>query len=596
MDFIAELQHQISVSVEELFQQKVSPSSISIQPTNPEHSGDFTALMFPLVKLKLGSPEDLGNKIGEHLVSRYKPIESFTVIKGFLNLVIRESYWWAFLEESIEAEESFFRIQIGHNKRVMVEYASPNTNKPLHLGHLRNIFLGSSVSKILEALGFTVIRACLYNDRGIHICKSMIAWKLYGNGETPASSNIKGDHLVGKYYVIYERIYQEQILELRAKKVSEEDAKEQAPIYLEAQEMLRKWEANDPEIRELWKQMNGWVYDGFQKTYQRIGVHFDQYYYESFTYLLGKEIVEEGLKKGIFYKKIGGSVWINLFEEGLDEKLLLRSDGTSVYITQDLGTADKKYFDHRIQKSIYVIGDEQDHHMKTLIAILQKLGKPYASGLFHLSYGMVDLPSGKMKSREGTVVDADDLLGEMHQVAKTKTEELGKADELNDKELSELYETLGQGALKYFLLKVDARKRILFDPNESIDFRGNTGVYIQFMYARIKSLLNKGIQEDSTAEEIATSITLLPIERNLLRQIHQYQYELLESGLAYNPAIIANYLYELAKLFSRFYNEVPIFKENNRSLVSNRLFICKMIGEILYHGLGLLGIKAPNRM
>ena len=596
MDFIAELKHQLVVSVEEIFHQKISSASILIQPTNPEHTGDFTVLMFPLAKLKLGVPEEIGYKIGEHLVARYKPIDSFVVIKGFLNLVIRESYWWTFLEESLEAEEFFFRQHIGNNQRVMVEYSSPNTNKPLHLGHLRNMFLGSAVSKILEALGYTVIRACLYNDRGIHICKSMLAWKLFGNGETPASSGIKGDHLVGKYYVLYERVYQEQLIEARKNGVPEETAKEQVPIYLEIQEMLRKWETSDPEVRDLWKMMNHWVYDGFQKTYQRLGIHFDQFYYESNTYLLGKEIVEEGLKKGVFYKKIGGSIWINLFEEGLDEKLLLRSDGTSVYITQDLGTADKKYHDHRIQKSIYVIGDEQDYHMKTLIAILQKLGKSYASGLYHLSYGMVDLPSGKMKSREGTVVDADDLLDEMHNVAKTKTEELGKAEGLNNRELNDLYETLGQGALKYFLLKVDAKKRILFDPSESIDFRGNTGVYIQFMYARIKSLLNKGSQEAFEVEDISPLVKLLPLERELLRCIHQYRYELIDAGQTYNPAVIANYLYELAKLFSRFYNEVPIFKEPNKSTVVNRLFICKMIGEVLYHGLGLLGIKAPNRM
>lgn len=596
MDFIAELQHQLTVSVEEIFHQKISPNSILIQPTSPEHTGDFTVLMFPLAKLKLGSPEELGHKIGEHLVARYKPIESFVVIKGFLNLIIRESYWWVFLEESLEAGESFFRLQLGANQRVMVEYASPNTNKPLHLGHLRNMFLGSAVSKILEALGYTVIRACLYNDRGIHICKSMLAWKLFGNGETPASSGIKGDHLVGKYYVIYERAYQEQVLSAQKKGVSEETAREQAPIHLEIQEMLRKWEANDPETKDLWRMMNSWVYDGFQKTYQRLGVHFDQFYYESNTYLLGKEIVEEGLRKGIFFQKIGGSIWVNLFEEGLDEKLLLRSDGTSVYITQDLGTADKKYYDHRIQKSIYVIGDEQDYHMKTLITILQKLGKSYASGMYHLSYGMVDLPSGKMKSREGTVVDADDLLDEMHEVAKVKTEELGKTEGLNNRELSELYETLGQGALKYFLLKVDARKRMLFDPSESIDFRGNTGVYIQFMYARIKSLLAKGSQELFEGVEISPLVKILPIEREMLRCIHQYRYELMDAGQSYNPAIMANYLYELAKVFSRFYNEVPIFKDSNKSSIANRLFICKMVGEILYRGLGLLGVKAPNRM
>ncbi len=478
----------------------------------------------------------------------------------------------------------------------MVEYSSPNTNKPLHLGHVRNNLLGYSVSELLKADGYEVYKVNLVNDRGIHICKSMLAWQKWGNGETPESSGLKGDHLVGKYYVIFDKEYKKQIEALMADGKTEDEAKKSAALIKEAQQMLLAWEAGDTAVIDLWKKMNGWVYDGFAVSYKNLGVDFDQYYYESNTYLLGKDIVDEGLAKGVFFKKEDGSVWIDLTAEGLDQKLVLRADGTSVYITQDLGTAQMKYDDFHMDQSIYVVGNEQDYHFKVLFLILEKLGKSWAQGLHHLSYGMVDLPSGKMKSREGTVVDADDLVAEMIETAKQKTEALGKINDFSETEKDELYYNIGLGALKYFLLKVEPKKRLLFDPAESIDFQGHTGPFIQYTHARIKSLLSKANYQLMVGSEQFT-VGLLPTELEMIMLLAKYPEEISAAAKAYSPAFLANYLYEVAKLFNKFYHEVPpIVKEENVALKQHRLNICKLTADILKAGTAILGINVPERM
>jgi arginyl-tRNA synthetase len=477
----------------------------------------------------------------------------------------------------------------------MVEYSSPNTNKPLHLGHVRNNLLGYSVSELLKADGYDVIKVNLVNDRGIHICKSMLAWQNWGNGETPESSGIKGDHLVGKYYVVFDKEYKKEIEALVAEGQTEEEAKKNAPLIKAAQQMLLKWEQGDADVVGLWEKMNGWVYAGFDVTYKKLGVDFDKYYYESNTYLLGKDTVEEGLAKGVFFKKEDGSVWIDLTADGLDQKLVLRADGTSVYITQDLGTAQMKYDDFGMDKSIYVVGNEQDYHFKVLFLILEKLGKSWAKGLYHLSYGMVDLPSGKMKSREGTVVDADDLVNEMVATARQKTEELGKTNDFSEADKDDLYTTIGLGALKYFLLKVEPKKRLLFDPAESIDFQGNTGPFIQYTHARIKSLLSRADYQYAVADY--SNIKLTPTELEMVMLLAKYPTEISEAAKAYSPAFIANYLYEVAKLFNKFYHEVPpIIKEEAAAVKQHRLNICKIAADVIKSGMGILGIKVPERM
>lgn len=548
-------------------------------------------MVFPFLKLTGLKPEDTATSIGNYLMKSTVEIGGFNVIKGFLNLELSPGYWLQVLSDHV-ADKEYGKGDIGKGKTVMVEYSSPNTNKPLHLGHVRNNLLGYSVSEILKYSGYRVVKANLINDRGIHICKSMLAWKLYGEGETPQSSGMKGDHLVGKYYVAFDRHYREEVKKLMADGLNEETAKKEAPLMKQAQEMLLKWEAGDAETLNLWTTLNNWVYDGFRQTYRRMGVDFDTYYYESNTYLLGKDIIQDGLQKGVFEKDPDGSVWIDLTEDGLDRKLVLRADGTSVYITQDLGTAQLKYQDTGMDLSVYVVGNEQDYHFKVLKLILKKLHKPYAEGIFHLSYGMVDLPSGKMKSREGTVVDADELMDEMYQSAKAITLELGKTGDLSPESREELYEVLAMGALKYFLLKVDPVKRMLFNPEESIDFQGNTGPFIQYTHARIRSMLR---QVDSIPE-VQVNGNLCEPEHELLRCLSLFPGKVAEAAKQYSPAVIANYLFEVAKSFNRLYHEVTILGETDPTSKQNRLAMCFLTAAVLKNGMLLLGIQVPEKM
>jgi len=580
-------------AVKELYGQEIAENVINTQETRKEFEGQVTIVVFPMVRYSKKSPEETGNDIGNFLQENVAEVVGFNVVKGFLNLVIAESYWIDLFNNTL-LQPNFLAIK-PRGEKVMVEYSSPNTNKPLHLGHVRNNLLGYSVSELLKADGYEVIKVNLVNDRGIHICKSMLAWEKWGGGETPDSSGIKGDHLVGKYYVVFDKEYKKEIEALVAEGQTEDEAKKNAPLIKEAQQMLLKWEQGDTDVVGLWEKMNGWVYAGFDVTYQKLGVDFDKYYYESNTYLLGKDTVEEGLAKGVFFKKEDGSVWIDLTADGLDQKLVLRADGTSVYITQDLGTAQMKYDDFGMDKSIYVVGNEQDYHFKVLFLILEKLGKSWANGLYHLSYGMVDLPSGKMKSREGTVVDADDLVNEMVETAKQKTEELGKTNDFSEADKEDLYATIGLGALKYFLLKVEPKKRLLFDPAESIDFQGNTGPFIQYTHARIKSLLSRADYQYAVADY--SHIKLTPTELEMVMLLAKYPAEISEAAKAYSPAFIANYLYEVAKLFNKFYHEVPpIIKEEDAAVKQHRLNICKIAADVIKSGMTILGIKVPERM
>lgn len=571
---------------------QINPESVEIQFTRKEFEGDYTLVVFPLIRTLKGKPEDIGTKIGENLVENNK-ITAFNVVKGFLNMSLNSV---DFLENFAQnAQNATFGItRVDENSRtVMVEYSSPNTNKPLHLGHVRNNLLGFSVAQIIEAAGNNVIKTQIINDRGIHICKSMIAWEKFGNDETPESTNMKGDHLVGKYYVEFDKHYREEIKALVAQGKTEEEAKKEAPIFLEAQKMLRQWEAHDPKVIELWQTMNGWVYDGFAKTYKRLGVAFDEYLYESNTYILGKDIVEEGLNKGVFFKKDDGSVWIDLTEDGLDEKLVLRSDGTSVYITQDLGTAVERFKNNpTLEELTYVVGNEQDYHFKVLFLILKKLGFSWADALHHLSYGMVDLPNGKMKSREGTVVDADELMEDVYITAKEISEELGKLDGLSEDEKAELYETIAMGALKYYILKVDPKKRILFDPKESVDFNGNTGPFIQYTFARIQSLLRK----ESPKEFDANSIQLNDAEKEIIRALYDFEDTINKAAVEMSPALIANYVYELVKLFNSFYQNNPILKNEDENVKNFRLYLSQWVANTIQNSLRLLGIGVPERM
>ena len=577
--------------IKQLYNEDVPESAISIQDTRKEFEGQVTIVVFPIVRFSKKSPEQTANDLGNFLVENLNEVVAFNVVKGFLNLSIADSYWLnLFNAELLDPSFGTFKP---NGKKVMVEYSSPNTNKPLHLGHVRNNLLGYSVAELLNAVGYEVFKVNLVNDRGIHICKSMLAWQKWGNGETPGSSFLKGDHLVGKYYVIFDKEYKKEIDALKQEGQTEEDAKKNAPLIKEAQKMLQDWEAGDPSVIELWKTMNGWVYEGFAVTYKNLGVNFDKYYYESNTYLLGKDTVEEGLQKGVFFKKPDGSVWIDLTADGLDQKLVLRADGTSVYITQDLGTAEMKYDDFKMDESIYVVGNEQDYHFKVLFLILQKLGKSWAQGLYNLSYGMVDLPSGKMKSREGTVVDADDLIAEMVQTAKQKTELLGKVNGFSEDEKERLYHQIGMGALKYFLLKVEPKKRLLFDPAESIDFQGNTGPFIQYTHARIKSLLGKAGFNAKKGVDVAISAT----ELDMILLLSKYPLELTEAAKAHSPATLANYLYEVAKMFNKFYHEIPpIIKEEDEHLKQHRLNLSAVTAGILKSGMKMLGIDVPEKM
>ncbi|HEY9561487.1 MAG TPA: arginine--tRNA ligase [Anseongella sp.] len=576
-------------SINALYGETIPDSSVTINETRKEFKGDLTVVTFPFTRSSKKSPEETGGELGTYLQEHYEEIAGFSVVKGFLNLVISDRYWLGRIKAMTASTD--VGSQPPNGQKVMVEYSSPNTNKPLHLGHIRNNLLGYSVSRILEAAGYEVIKSNLINDRGIHICKSMAAWMKFGEGETPASSGMKGDHLVGKYYVLFDKKYKEQIGKLMEVGMTEDEAKFAAPLMQEARQMLRMWEEGDPEVTNLWKTMNGWVYDGFEVTYRRLGVDFDKVYYESDTYLLGKDIVLDGLEKGTFFRKPDGSAWIDLSSEGLDEKLLLRADGTSVYMTQDIGTAQLKYDDYQMDKSVYVVGNEQDYHFKVLSSILEKLGKPWASGLYHLSYGMVDLPSGKMKSREGTVVDADDLIDEMIAKARHNTLELGKADQLPETEKEELFRKVGMAALKYYLLRVDPKKRLLFDPNESIDLQGHTGPFIQYTYARIRSVLEKaGIATESDAP----GFLLNADEKNLVILLNKFETTIIESAADYNPAVVANYLFDLAKTYNKFYHDNPILKAEDKQQF--RLELSEITARIISRGMELLGIEVPEQM
>ncbi len=574
-----------------LFAHDLDPMAIAFQSTRPEFEGDVTINVFPFLKVSGKAPEQTAQAIGEHLVGNAPVVVRFNVVKGFLNLVIADNYWTEFLKEVGEKDVLAFPP---NGKKVMVEYSSPNTNKPLHLGHMRNIFLGHSVSRILESAGHEVVRVQVVNDRGIHICKSMVAWQKFGNGETPRGSGVKGDKLVGKYYVEFDKEYKKQVQEHVATGAAKEIAEKEAPILLEAQAMLLKWEANDPEVRALWERMNGWVYEGFNATYARMGVEFDKLYYESQTYVLGKEDVMKGLKNGVFYEK-DGAVWVDNTPEGLDEKVLLRRDGTSVYMTQDIGTAIKRFEEYPgLSKLIYTVGNEQDYHFKVLFIILKKLGFEWASELFHLSYGMVDLPSGKMKSREGTVVDADELIEEVVSEARKTGEQLSKLDEFSAEEKNALFEMIGLAAVKYYLLKVDPKKRMLFDPAASIDLQGHTGPFIQYTYARIKSLLRKADVAD--VANTALSASLLPEERAIIKLLHQFPAVLNEAAIKLEPSSMANHVYELVKAYNTFYQTVPVLKEEDATKRAFRVALSGAIAATTKKGMWCLGIEVPERM
>ncbi len=585
------IQNHIAAALKAEF--NVEENNISLQPTKKDFEGSYTFVVFPYVKALRKSPVELGNAIGNYLVANSGVVSAFNVVQGFLNLSIADSAW-VDLFTGIFKDKTFGQLP-DKNEVVMVEYSSPNTNKPLHLGHLRNNFLGFSVAQILSANGYKVIKTNLVNDRGIHICKSMLAYQKFGNGETPESSGLKGDHLVGKYYVEFDKRYKVEIKALEEQGLSEDDAKKQAPLLIEAQEMLLKWENNDSETIALWEKMNEWVFAGFKLTYEKMGVSFDKTYRESNTYLLGKKIVEEGLKSGVFFQKEDNSVWIDLTDEGLDQKLVLRKDGTSVYITQDLGTAELKYNDFKMSKSIYVVGNEQDYHFEVLFKIIKKIGRPYGDGTFHLSYGMVDLPSGKMKSREGTVVDADDLMQEMIDTARERTIELGKTEGFSQVEADELYDTLAMGALKYFLLKVDPKKRMLFNPEESIDFQGHTGPFIQYTHARICSILRKAHEQGMIGKTTDYPV-LQESEQEVIYLLSQYPQILADAGRDLSPALISQYVYDLVKAYNRFYNEVNIFNEPDKNAQQFRVAFSGVVGETIQKAMSLLGIKVPSRM
>ncbi|MCD7963333.1 MAG: arginine--tRNA ligase [Rikenellaceae bacterium] len=568
---------------------------IQIQKTRKEFDGDITLVVFPFLKMSRKSPEQTAEEIGRVITEKCSLIEKFNVIKGFLNLSIEKSFWVSGFNDI--SRDANYGIIENNGKTVMVEYSSPNTNKPLHLGHIRNNLLGYSVAKILEAVGNKVIKVNLVNDRGIHICKSMLAWQKFGNSETPQSSGMKGDHLVGKYYVEFDKAYKSEIKTLVESGMNEEEAKKEAPVIKEAQDMLRKWEAKDPEVYSLWEKMNGWVYEGFDKTYADLGVCFDKIYHESETYLLGKEIVNEGLEKGVFYRKPDNSVWIDLTGDGLDQKLLLRSDGTSVYMTQDLGTSYSRFNEYKLDDLIYVVGNEQNYHFQVLKLILSKLGYDWSDHIYHLSYGMVELPEGKMKSREGTVVDADDLITGMVATAKEMSEELGKLDGCTPEEAENISKMVGMGALKYFILKVDPKKTMLFDPKESIDFNGNTGPFIQYTHARIRSVLRKAEQTSvEKAKEINPDIKLLPKEIDLVKNLLDYPEIVKLAADNHSPSIIANYVYELVKEFNQYYHDYSILREENSEIRAMRLLLIEKIGEVIKKGMSLLGIDVPERM
>ena len=591
------IRNLVSEAFDKEFGVEIAVEKIALSATKKEFEGDFTLVVFPFMQMcGLKNPVELASKLGAYVVSQTQWIESFNVIKGFLNFVVADSYWQNFLLKNYKSE-TFGYSPIREDKPVVVEYSSPNTNKPLHLGHIRNNLLGWSVAEILKANGYAVKKVNLVNDRGIHICKSMLAWKKFSNGETPQSSGMKGDHLVGKYYVAFDKAYKEEIANLVSNGMEKEEAEKNAPILLEAQAMLKRWEEKDAEVVDLWKQMNAWVYAGFDETYNKLGIDFDKVYYESETYLLGKDLVNKGLEQGVFYRREDGSVWIDLTKDGLDEKLLLRKDGTSVYMTQDLGTACLRHDDFGSERLVYVVGNEQNYHFAVLKLVLEKLGMEWAKDLYHLSYGMVELPNGKMKSREGTVVDADDLIAQMIETAKAQTEEHGKTEGFTSEQASELYSQLALGALKYFILKVDPKKNMLFNPEESIDFNGNTGPFIQYTHARIRSIIRKSENFDimkmpSSDEKVEFNSK----EKEVLNCLFSFPSVVRQAGETYSPSLIANFAFDLAKNFNAFYQDTPILRENDEAKRNMRLRLSYFTGATIKTAMHLLGIDVPERM
>ena len=581
-------------AVRQLWGAEVDASLLQVQITRKEFDGDYTLVVFPLLKMSHLAPEATGNAIGQWMLDNVPEVGGYNTVKGFLNISLSNVYWNEVFAEAFRNED--FGQLSATGKTIMVEFSSPNTNKPLHLGHVRNNLLGWSVSRLLEANGHKVLKVNLVNDRGIHICKSMLAWLKTANGETPETSGKKGDHLVGDCYVAFNDIYKKEVGELVAGGMSKEEAEKNAPSLKEAQEMLLKWEQGDPEVRALWEKMNSWVYDGFNKTYADLGISFDRIYYESQTYLLGKALVQKGLEMGVFERHEDGSVWCDLTADGLDQKLLLRSDGTSVYMTQDLGTAERRFEEYSLDELIYVVGNEQNYHFQVLKLILKKLGFDWSDNIYHLSYGMVELPEGKMKSREGTVVDADDLLEKMYNTAKETSLELGKLDDMSEAEQDELFRMLSLGALKYFIIKVDPRKTMLFDPKESIDFNGNTGPFIQYTHARIKSILRKAQAQGIDWTSVSENVELNPKEVRIIKILNNFPNKIAEAGEAHSPAIVANYAYELAKEFNQYYHDTPILREENKAVLAFRLQLIELIARVLTKAMDILGIKLPERM
>lgn len=592
MSVVVKIKEAAVRSIEAIYGVSFNPEQILVNATKPEFKGDYTVVLFAFVKQLKKSPDALGQELGEHIVAQNPTLfTGFNVIKGFLNLSVANQFWLDFI--AAQKNNQQYGIQPSNGKKVMVEYSSPNTNKPLHLGHLRNNFLGWSIAEILKANGYEVAKTCIVNDRGIHICKSMIAWQIFGHGATPASTGMKGDHFVGDYYVKFNDAYKAEVAVLVAAGMDQATAEKEAPIMKQTQQMLLDWEAGKPTVMELWRNMNGWVYEGFDTTYKKIGSDFDKTYYESNTYLLGKDLVESGLEKKVFFQKDDSSVWIDLTGDGLDEKLVRRKDGTSVYMTQDIGLAVHKYDEFKAEQSIYVVGDEQNYHFKVLKLICQKLGIPAADGIYHLSYGMVELPTGKMKSREGTVVDADDLVDAMVNIAKQKTEELGKVKDFTSEELVELYDTIGLGALKFFLLRVDPKKKMIFNPEESIDFHGFTGPFVQYTHARIKSILRK--QEETVLQNTGTEV-LLPLELELTKHLELFPSVLEEAAIEHDPSKVAIYLFELAKTFNGFYTQHSIANAESDEKKSLRIQLSKLTAKVLQRGMSVLGIRVPERM
>lgn len=597
MKLETQLQEAVVKAIKVLYEQDVTIKQVTLQKTSKDFEGHLTVVVFPFLRASKKGPEQTAENIGAWLVANALFVEKYNVIKGFLNLTIASSAWLQILSE-IDANPTFGSKEVKADAPlVMVEYSSPNTNKPLHMGHIRNILLGYTISNILKANGLKVLKTNIVNDRGIHICKSMLAWQKYGNGETPESSGMKGDHLVGKYYVVFDKHYKSEIAELEKQGKTKEEAEAQAPLILEAREMLRKWEAGDTEVVELWKKMNQWVYDGFDVTYNKLGADFDKIYYESSTYIDGRDVVLKGLEDGIVYKKEDNSVWIDLTADGLDNKLLLRGDGTSVYMTQDIGTAQQRFNDYPIDKMVYVVGNEQNYHFQVLSLVLDKLGFEFGKGLVHFSYGMIELPEGRMKSREGTVVDADDLMAEMIQTARDTSEELGKLDGYSEAEIEEVATMVGLGALKYFILKVDPKKNMVFNPKESIDFNGNTAPFIQYTHARIKSVLrNAETQGIAIPTQLSSDIKLSVKEETLIQMLSEYEVVVAQAGEEYSPALIANYIYDLVKEYNQFYHDFSILKEENEALKGFRLLLSKNIASVIQKGMKLLSIDVPERM